>query len=424
MPDEEPRKLQDREINAYLGFNSDSSSSLGGPVKPEDVAKEILDAISKKVRNLVEVVSAYSIEGYKSALIQIYDILAGNKIPMILLESLDSYMTMRHSGDPVVYVLSEDHIDIKRSGTMTVLRKILSGDVDTLGRKGILVLGITQEAIDRVTNAGRKKQTSNKTSEDEYEFPDSRAAGLGFIAFSLPLAVTVFGLFDSTGYNEGYSPYIMGFWISTSFLAVLLLIVGFRRIMEEGEKRSILSCAIFIALNLVILAILGPSVLEILVSNFSSAPFHYFYGTQTVISKFGNIALEVPSVVLSVTIIYWLLPENLRKFSLIAFFCGLGSIIIETVALEVYPIKPILIYAPVSIQSISLTQAYLSFFSFELFIHPSLALGATIYTQNYFKIYISIPVIGFALVYNILNFFLYARMGVSMLSRETLPDLP
>ena len=139
MPDEEPRKKQDREINAYLGFNADSSSSLGGPVKPEDVAHEILDAISKKVRNLVEVVSAYSTEGYKSALIQIYDILAGNKIPVILLESLDSYMTMRHSGDPVVYLLSEDHIDIKRSGTITVLRKILSGDVETLGRKGILV---------------------------------------------------------------------------------------------------------------------------------------------------------------------------------------------------------------------------------------------------------------------------------------------
>jgi len=422
MPDEEPRKKQDREINAYLGFNADSSSSLGGPVKPEDVAHEILDAISKKVRNLVEVVSAYSTEGYKSALIQIYDILAGNKIPVILLESLDSYMTMRHSGDPVVYLLSEDHIDIKRSGTITVLRKILSGDVETLGRKGILILGITQQTIDRVTNAGRKKQTSHKASEDEYTFPKSRAAGLGFLLFSMPMAVTTFGLFIATGYNESYSPYIMGFWISTSFLAVSLLLVGFRRTTGYAEKRSILSCAIFIALNLAILAIIGPTALEIFVSNLPvNAPLYYNVG-QAVTSTLGNAALELPSILLSVTIIYWILPENLRKFSLIALFSGLSSIVIEMIALEVYPVSPII--GVFALHMLVFPQAYLSYFSYFVFVHPTLALGATIYTQNYFKIYISIPVIGFALVYNILNFFLYARMGVGMLSREILPDLP
>ena len=59
----------------------------------------------------------------------------------------------------------------------------------------------------------------------------------------------------------------MGFWISSSFLAVSLLLVGFRRTTGFAEKRSILSCAIFIALNLAILAIIGPTALEILVSS-------------------------------------------------------------------------------------------------------------------------------------------------------------
>ena len=207
-------------------------------------------------------------------------------------------MTMRHSGEPVVFMLSEDHIDIKRSGTITVLRKILSGDVETLGSKGILILGITQETIDRVTNAGRKKQTGHKVNEDEYTFPKSRAAGLGFLLLSLPLAVTAFGLFFATVYSESYSPYIMGFWISTSFLAVSLLLVGFRRITGYGEKRSILSCAIFIALNLAILAIIGPTALEILVSYLPvNAPLYYNV-TQAVTSRLGNVALEVPSILL------------------------------------------------------------------------------------------------------------------------------
>lgn len=420
MPDEEPRKQQENEINSYLGISAGSTPSLGGPVKPEELAREIMDAVSKRARNLVEVVDAYSIDGYKSALLQIYSILSANNIHVGLLASIDSYMTMKPSVEAAVYMLSEDHMDLKSPGTLTILRKILSGDVDILGKKGILVLGITQQTIDRVTNAGRKKAAANIMS-DEYSFPNSKAAGLGFIVFSLPLAVTAFGLFDSTGYNIQYSPYVMGFWIFTSFLAVLLLIIGFRRISAGGEKRSILSCALFIAVNLIILALIGPSILGVLVSSYPLYPFYYVYLQNAVISKFGNVALEVPPILFSVTIIYWLLPENLRKFSLIAFFCGLSSIIIETVALGVYPLMPG-IPPKIVDTAIPLPQVYLSYFSYAVFIHPSLALGATIYTQDYFKIYISIPVIGFAFIYNLFNFYLYARMGIGMLSSQE--DLP
>ncbi|MCL4451814.1 MAG: hypothetical protein M1327_04230 [Candidatus Thermoplasmatota archaeon] len=420
MPDEEPRKQQENEIYSYLGISAGSPPSLGGPVKPEELAREIMDAVSKRARNLVEVVDAYSIDGYKSTLLQIYNILSGNNIHVGLLSSIDSYITMKPSGEIAVYMLSEDHMDLKSPGTLSILRKIMSGDVDILGKKGILVLGITQQTIDMVTNTGRKSASARNTS-DEYSFPHSKAAGSGFIVFSLPLAVTAFGLFDSTGYNLEYSPYVMGFWVFTSFVAVLLLIIGFRRTTAGGEKRSILSCAVFIALNLVILATIGPSVLEILVSNYPLYHFYLVYLQNAVISKFGNVALEVPPILFSVTIIYWLLPENLRKFSLIAFFCGLASIIIETVALVVYPIMPT-VPPNISNVAIPVPQVYLSYFSYVVFIHPSLALGATIYTQNYFKIYVSIPVIGFAFIYNIFNFYLYARMGIGMLSRQD--DLP
>jgi len=416
MPEVENGKQPDQEIKAYLAFNANSLPSLVGPIKPEDVAMEILDAISKGARNLVEVLSAYSKEGYKMALIQIYDMLVENKIQVRLLESLDSYTSVSGSSGPVVFMLSEDHVDLNRAETAKVMRKILSGDVSTLGNKGILVLGITQDNIDRILNLSPGKNIARRISDEEYTFPQSRAAGSGFLLFSLPLAAAAFGLFDATGYSEVYSPYIMGFWAATSFLAVLLLVVGFSHRNEVSEETSILSCLLLIAINLTVLVILGPSALEISVAQYGSYQASLLSGTQMFNTLLLNVALQIPGILLSLTIIYRLLPDNLKKFSLIALFCGLSSVIIEFIALGFYSRQLIIfgLSVPVSLAP----QTYLSYFSYHAFIHPVLALSAMVFTLNFFKIYISIPVIGFAIVYNLLNFSLYARLGIGMLSKK------
>lgn len=423
MDDVDKRSQHDQEINAYLAFYSDSSPSLGGPINPDDVSRDILDAISKKVRNLVEVVSSYGNDGYKRALIQIYNTLIGNKVEVRLLKSLSSFLEMPNSSYPVVYILSEDHFDIKGTATARVMRKILSGNVETIGNKGILVLGITHGTIERFIKTAHNNVGSRKNSDDEYTPAKPKATGLGLILFSLPLLATLIGMFDATGYSEAYSPYIMGFWASTSLLAIFFLVFGFIPINEDAGKITILSCSVFLAINLIFLAILGPSALEIKVPEYGLYPVYLSSETVAFRLLLENVLLQLPNIILSLTIIYRLLPVNLRKFSMIAFFCGLSSIIIEAVALDVY-LRQIVLFSGNIDHALFAIQTYLSFFSFNVFIHPTLSLEATVYALNFFKIYISIPVIGFAIIYNVLNFFLYARLGIEMLSLRKEPDMP
>jgi len=141
-------------------------------------------------------------------------------------------------------------------------------------------------------------------------------------------------------------------------------------------------------------------------------PLASIYGAVSNTGELTNMLLQAASVVFSVTIIYTFLPDNLKKISLSAMLLGIASIVIDAIALIVYAPRPSSLLQPPLLQNIS----FLSYFGNQVFLHPTLGLGASVYTLNYFQIYVSIPVTGFALAFNVLTLLLYFRIGIGMIS--------
>jgi len=421
MPEDQKDRQPALEINGYLNITGGfQPTGLRGPVKSEEVAKEVLDAISKKAKGLVEVVSAYSSQAYKIALSEIFNLLVSKGVTVHLLNNLEAYLRVKKTQDPTVYMLSEEHIDFHSETTFAVMRNILGGEVESQYRNGILVLGITHATIDMVMGKDHIDRTRSDIFGKDYAIPHSRLAGLGFITFSLPLAVAAAGLVDSSGFSHAYSTPLMGFWIVTSIAAVILLLLGFTHLNTGRERISILSLSIFLLFNLVALTILGPGALSVSVLEYPQAPLASIYGAVSITGESINMLLQAVSVVFSVAIIYTFLPENLKKISISAMLLGIASIAIDAIALIFYAPRLSNFVQPSLPQNIS----FLSYFGNQVFLHPSLSLGASVYTLNYFQIYVSIPVTGFALAFNALTLLLYFRIGIGMISGRRIRKFP